>query len=144
MTLPWQPYREPVRATLLRTVGLALVLGAVLARSSGGPARFLLWTSIMLWPLLGGHFVELWFLNWLRPRLPGPRVAQATARVIVWFVSGAGLALCMYLTALAFAGHRTARWPAWWVGGLAFVGVELAVHLILQLRGRPNFYSGRG
>jgi hypothetical protein len=144
MTLEWQPHREPVRATLLRTVGLALVAGVVLSRWFGGAARFPMWTMLLLWPLLGGHWVELWYLNWLRPRLPSARVVQVAARAVVWFVGGAALALGMYLTGLAFAGGLPFRWLPWWVGGVAFVGAELVVHLLLQLRGRPSFYNGRG
>jgi len=30
------------------------------------------------------------------------------------------------------------------LGGLAFIGIELVTHLVLQLRGRPSFYDGRG
>lgn len=50
----------------------------------------------------------------------------------------------MHLTAKALAGFRPARWPAWWVGGGSFIAIELVVHLVLQLRGRPSFYNGRG
>ncbi len=98
----------------------------------------------MLWFSLGGHWVELWFLNWLRPRLSAARAVQVGARVGAWFVGGTGLAVGMALPALVLAGFRPAQWPAWWLGGLAFIGLELVVHLVLQLRGRPSFYSGRG
>ncbi|MDB5292193.1 MAG: hypothetical protein JWL69_3434, partial [Phycisphaerales bacterium] len=69
---------------------------------------------------------------------------QIAARVGVWFAGGVALAIGMRLTAMALAGFRPRHWPAWWVGGLAFVGIELVVHLVLQLRGRPSFYNGRG
>ena len=145
MTPQWQPYREPLRATLARTGVIALVLGALVVRwSGGGLARWPLATLLMLWPSFGGHWVELWFLNWLRPRLSSARAAQAGARVAVWFVAGCGLALGMSLTAMALAEFRPAQWPVWWIGGLAFIGVELVAHLVLQLRGRPSFYNGRG
>jgi hypothetical protein len=141
----WQPYREPLRTTLLRTGIIALVIGALLARGSGGGlARWPTATLLALWPALGGHCVELWFLNWLRPRLPITRAVQAGARVAAWFVGGTALAIGMALTATALAGFRPAHRPAWWLGGLAFIGIELVVHLVLQLRGRPSFYNGRG
>ena len=143
--LTWQPYREPLRVTLVRTGSMALVLGALLARSlGGGLARWPMSILLMLWPSFGGHWVELWFLNWLRPRLSVARAVQVAARVAVWFVGGTGLALGMGLTAMALAGFRPARWPAWWLGGLAFIGIELVVHLFFQVRGRPSFYNGRG
>jgi hypothetical protein len=149
MTPQWQPYREPLRVTLVRTGTIALVVGAVLARCwrGGGLARWPMATLLALWPALGGHWVELWFLNWLRPRLSDARAVQVAARIGVWFVGGTVPALGMWLSAMALGGFQPARWPAWWLGGLAgvaFIGIELVVHLVLQLRGRPNFYNGHG
>jgi len=143
--LQWQPHREPLHTTLARTVAIALVLGAIVVRwRGGGVARWPLATLLILWFSFGGHWVELWFLNWLRPRLSIARAAQVWARLAVWFVGGCILALGMDLTAMAFTGFRPAQWPAWWLGGLAFIALELVVHLVLQLRGQPSFYHGRG
>ena len=145
MTRRWQPYKEPIRATLMRTGTIALVGGALLARAwGGGLARWPIATLLALWPSFGGHWVELWFLNWLRPRLPDTRAAQMGARIGVWFVGGTGLALGMGLTAMMLSDVRPAQWPVWWVGGLAFIGIELVVQLVLQLRGHSSFYNGRG
>jgi len=144
MTSQWQPYREPLRITMLRTGIIASVVGAVLARLWGGVARWPMATLLALWPSFGGHWVEVWFLNWLRARLSIARGVQVAARVGVWFVGGAGLTIGMGLTAMALAGFRPAHWPAWWLGGLAFIGIELVMHLVLQLSGRPSFYNGRG
>ena len=145
MTSRWQPYSEPIRVTLTRTGTIALIAGAVLAWAwGGGLARWPIATLLALWPSFGGHWVELWFLNWLRPRLPDTRPAQMGARVGVWFVGGTGLAFGMGLTAMLLADIRPAQWPVWWAGGLAFIGIELVVQLVLQLRGHPSFYNGRG
>jgi hypothetical protein len=145
MTSPWQPYQEPLRTTLARTVTIALVVGLALALTWGrGLARWPLTTLLVLWPSFGGHWLELWYLNWLRPRLSRARAVQVGARVGVWFVGGVGFAVGMALTAMVLAGFGPARWPAWWIGGLAFIGVELVAQLALQLRGRPSFYNGRG
>jgi hypothetical protein len=143
MTSHWQLYREPLRTTLMRTGMIALIGGAVLAHWWGGLARWPMATLLLLWPSFGGHWVELWFLNWLRPRLPSARAVQVAARLATWFVGGIGLAIGVRLTAITLPGSRPIRWPAWWVGGLAFIGIELVVHLALQLRGRPRFYNGR-
>ena len=54
MTVQWQPYREPLRVTLVRTGTIALVLGALLARSlGGGLARWPMSILLMLWPAFG-------------------------------------------------------------------------------------------
>jgi len=140
----WQPYREPLRATLLRTGLIAIAVGAVVARFWGGPGRWPLATLLVLWPSFGGHWVELWFLNWLRPRLSAARGVQAAARVVVWFVGGILLAGGMCLTLILLTRVRPAWRADWWIGGLGFIGVELVAHLALQLRGRPSFYDGRG
>jgi len=97
----------------------------------------------MLWPSFGGHWVELWFLNWL-PRISAARAVQILARFAVWFGGGIVLAVGMALTARALGGYHPVRWPALWSGGIAFIGVELVAQLALQLRGRPSFYNGRG
>jgi hypothetical protein len=146
MTSLWTPYREPLRVTLMRTGTIALVVGAVLAQRSGGVARWPMATLLVLWPTLGGHFVEIWFLNWFRPRISNARAVQIATRVLVWFIGGTGLALGMALTAMALRGFRPAHaWAsAWRLGGLGFIAVELTAHLFLQLRGRPSFYNGRG
>lgn len=135
---------EPLSVTLARTIGIALVAGGVLAHWSGGLGRWPLASALVLWPSFGGHWLELWFLNWLRPRLPDTRRVQIAVRLAVWFIGGVALAVGMQLTAIAFTGRRQAPWAAWWIAGLAFIGVELVAHLALQLRGRPSFFNGRG
>lgn len=143
MTARWTPYREPIRVTLLRTGAIAVVIGALIARPWAAAARWPVATLLALWPALGGHFVELWFLNWLRPRISNARAVQVGARMLVWFVGGMLLALAMSLTARAIGAGAAVR-GAWWVWGLAFIGIEVLVHLVLLLWGRPSFFNGRG
>jgi hypothetical protein len=140
----WQPYREPLRVTILRTGMIAIIAGAVLAQFWGGLRRWPAATILLLWPAFGGHWVEIWFLNWLRPRLSKMRAVQVAARVAVWFVGGTLLAVGAGLTAMTLISYRAAHWAIWWLGGLIFAGIELTAHLMLQLRGRPSFYNGRG
>jgi hypothetical protein len=143
-TAPFQPYREPLRTTLLRTGLIAVAAGAVLAIAShGGVARWAAATLVALWPSFGGHWVELWFLNWLRPRLPFNRAAQIATRLLVWFAGGVILALGMYVTARAVIGPRSIHVGTLFIAGAAFIGIELIVHLVLQLSGRSSFYNGR-
>jgi hypothetical protein len=115
----------------------------VLARLCGGLGRWPIASLLGLWPSLGGHWLEVWFLNWLRPRLPAASTVQAPACVVVWFVGGTGLAIGMALTAMVL-GVRLAHCPPWWLPGAAFTGIELVAHLALQARGQPSFHNGRG
>jgi hypothetical protein len=145
METPWQPYREPLSATITRTVAIAVVAAAVVAFSTRGClARWPVLTLLFLWPSFGGHWVDVFFLNYLRPRLPPSRGVQVGARLLVWLIGGTLLIAGMVATAMAFP-HAP---PAWrqvlLFGGVAFIGIELLAHLVLQLRGRPSFYNGRG
>ena len=130
----WQLYQEPLRTTLRRTGALALIVGAVMARWFGGLAHWPAAVLLAFWISFGGHWVEVWFLYWLRPRLPAVRAIQIAARLAVWFIGGVGLAYGMRLTAMALALYHPARWPAWWFGGFAFIGIELVVHLVIRMR----------
>jgi hypothetical protein len=138
------PYREPLRTTLIRTVAIAAVVGAVVALQMGKPARWPFATLVMLWPSLGGHFVELFFLNYLRPRVPGGRAALIAIRVALWVGGGVALFAGARWTATALGGLPGVDRLAWWIGGVALVAIELVAHLILRLAGRPSFYDGRG
>jgi hypothetical protein len=143
----WQPHREPLRTTLVRTILIAVVAGTVLAAWSARSTRPIAWpvaVVLMLWLSFGGHWVELWYLNWLRPRLPAAPTVQRVARLGTWFLGGCGLGVGMMLTAHALGGMRLAEWPAWWIVGVVFIGLELVVHAVLQVRGRPSFFNGRG
>jgi hypothetical protein len=156
--LPFPPYHEPLRQTLARTITIALVIGAVLAQwPIAGPTsrsttpfltRWGVGTLLALWPSLGGHFVELFFLNHLRQRLPTTRATQAAARLATWFIAGALLTLAMKQTAATlFNASGIAAMPSqrlYLFGGLAFIAIELTAHLALHLRHRPNIYNGQG
>ncbi|MEP6571733.1 MAG: hypothetical protein ABJD11_03525 [Gemmatimonadota bacterium] len=142
MIAPWQPFSEPIRTTMTRTVSLALVVGAAVAWRFGRLALWPLATVLVLWFSFGGHWVELWFLNWLRPRLARERLAQVGARIAVWFLGGILLGLGVVSTMRLSQLMQGIARPAWWVAGVAFVALELIVHLAFLLRRRPNFYQG--
>ena len=96
-----------------------------------------------LWPAFGGHWIELWFLNWLRPRIAPGRYVQVLARLAMWSVGGIAIAMMMRVTAHALGGVDIA-WRTVWLGGVAFIAIELVVHAALAGRGLRSFYDGRG
>ncbi|MFN7924148.1 MAG: hypothetical protein U0Q16_28865 [Bryobacteraceae bacterium] len=144
MSPGWKPHREPIATVILRTFTLAAFLGAGAAAISGRWTRWPLAALLALWPSFGGHWLEMLFLNWLRPNLPAARPIQVVARVALWFVGGVAFLAAMRATATAFTGFPALGSLPWWAGGLGFIGVELAAHAGLALRGRPSFYDGLG
>lgn len=140
-----RPFVEPVLNTVVRNVAIALVGATAISASAGGWGRWAGAFLLMLWPTFGGHFLEIGFLNGLRPRLPARREVQVLARLGVWLVGGTLIALGMRVTAMAMTGGRGAGWlDRWWLGGPAFVVVELIAHAAMRARHRPSFYDGRG
>lgn len=136
-----QSYHEPLHLTLLRTGLIGLVLGLVVARVQRQPAAWPQWTAFALWFSFGGHWAEIFFLNWLRPRLASVRWAQVTGRLFTWLIGGTLLMVGARITVLSLSA-QSLRLPPWWLGGPVFVGLELLVHGLPALRGRPSFYDG--
>jgi hypothetical protein len=139
----WTKVREPLARTLARNITIAVVVGTVMAFRNRDPGLLVPLSVLALWFSLGGHYVEVLFLNGLRPRIARARPAQLSARLAVWFAGGAMLYLSMAITA-RFLPVRPPSLGSWWVGGLAFIGLELLVHALGALRGLPNFYDGGG
>jgi hypothetical protein len=143
MNSQWQPYHEPARTTAMRTLSIAAAIGVVVASLSHGRISWLAAFAIALWPSVAGHWVELWFLNWLRPRLPSTSAVQLFARIIVWLVAGALFAFLMTRTSALFTGSRAVIIPMW-IGAVGFVGVELLAHVGLHVRRLPSVYDQTG
>jgi hypothetical protein len=109
----WRSYQEPFVTTLARTGSIAVAVGALIAYRQGGLVDWPIATLLLLWPSLGGHWVELLFLNFPRPRLPVTRSVQIGVWILVWFIGGMGLAAGMKLTAVMLGEFRPWHWPAW-------------------------------
>src|SRR3954451_21809725 len=143
MTTQWQPHHEPLATTVMRNATIALVVGALVAWRSHNPAMWPVSTGLALWLTFGGHLLEVWYLNWLRPRLAPSRLGGVAARVIVWLVGGIALGVGVVWSMRL---SRLTQWmrPSWWMFGVIFIGVELIAHAALALRRRPSFYDGAG
>lgn len=136
--------REPIRATLLRTGTIAIVLGLIISlETHRSLSQWPFNTLLALWPALGGHFVELFFLNCLRPRLPTSRAAQILVRLITWYLGGLLLGAGVYATIVLLHGNVRMHAISWWMWSFVFIAIELIAHLVMQLRGVGSVYDGR-
>jgi hypothetical protein len=140
-SINWPRIEEPFHRTLARNVTIATVVAAVLTVLRHDFTWFLPVTALALWPSLGGHYVELAFVNGIRDRIPRGQFAQVLVRLLVWFVGGALLSCGMAVT---FLPVRALPYGLWLWGGLLFIGLELVVHALLAARCVDSFYNGRG
>ena len=143
ITKDWEHFREPLWQTLIRNVLIAVVVGTMLAIRRGNLSLIGPFTLLAMWFTLGGHYVEVAFLNNVRYRLPQTRGLQLLARLAFWFVGGCFLYLGMTATARLLSGEP-AHYPDLWIGGFLLIGIELVAHLLGLLRQKPNFYLGTG
>lgn len=149
------PHAEPLRATLTRTVLIAAAAASAVTagimRTQGQAGAPRLWTALFLgslWITFGGHWPELLFINRLRPLLSRSGAVRVPARILLWLFAGPVL---FAAGAATYAIVRNGHVPSaglltgallW--GGPMFVGVELVVHAVALVRGRPSFWNGRG
>jgi hypothetical protein len=136
------PFAEPWRVTAVRTVSLAVAIGAGIGLYQRQLVAGLLGTVVALWFTLGGHFLELLFRNQIGHH-SGSRPMRSVTRLGYWFVGGSVLYAGALATRALLVGRAAHPWP-WWVAGVGFVGVELVIHRLLRLRGQPSFYDGLG
>jgi hypothetical protein len=101
------------------------------------------------WITFGGHWLEIAFLNILRPRISHwPDFSLILLRLCVWVVGGALLFLAgiisrsLLLTGALPPGSQMLA--ALLLGGPAFIVVELVAHILLLRRGRPSFWNRLG
>ena len=142
-SINWPRIEEPFYRTLARNLAIAVVVATVFAFVRHDLSRFLPIVVLALWPSLGGHYIEVAFVNVLRDRIPQGDFAQAVSRLLVWFLGGVllycGMALSSRVLPLRPLPFGLCVW-----GGLLFVGLELAVHLLLAVRSLDSFYNRRG
>lgn len=144
-TLP-QPYREPLWKTLRRTLTIALCITTALTLllpREGSYRHYWATTYLaVLWFPLGGHYVELGYLNWARMVSAWVRQHRTLSRMLWWLIGGLPLGLGCWWTWGALGTRPSFDLPLWW-GMPFFVVAECVVHTVLNVRGYPSFWNGR-
>ena len=150
-------YRESVAATVIRTGGIAIIVATLVtvARLRHLPASSAEWYGWLVlvvfvgWFSFGGHWVELAYLNGIRPKIAHwSDPSLVFIRLGVWLIGGA----ILYLGAVASRSVMTAGelpgqadlFKVLLYGGPVFAVIELFPHTFLQLSGKPSFWNFRG
>lgn len=154
---------EPLLATLLRTVPIALLVGTIVTlRVKGMPHgadgwwEWLARVGAVMWISFGGHYVELFYLHRVLPRLIARRgsdglsgwLVRLVARCVVWAIGGAVLwtgGVSTYRLMVGAGLPSAGNLPAIALQGAAgLIVVELlGVHVILTIIGYPSLWMRR-
>jgi len=139
---------ESLSYTFIRTVITATIIAIILYSlhifPSAGETKvtiFEITWSIAFCILFVGHWLELLFINYIKFFLPKSILALYFLRISYWFLCAAPLVFLMNLIYTLFS-HKTGRLFNWWIFGLFYIGIQLFMHAIMQVRFKKSFYNG--
>ena len=139
---------EPIGQTLIRTVITTTIIAAIIywlhLFPSGGKSKLslfeMIW-SIVFCIVFGGHWLELLFINRIKFYLPNNILVLYLIRIGYWFLCAVPLFYIAGLVCNLF-NYQTGVLGKWWTFGIFYIGIQLVMHGIMQLRYKKSFYDG--
>lgn len=143
-----EKYTEPLLQTLVRTIITTTVIAAILTfahilpgHGLSKPALFgTIWLMVFC-IVFGGHWPELLFINFIKFILSQNLVLLYFVRVAYWFLSAIPLFMLANWAGSLLTPHGL-RPGNWWQFGFVYIGIELTMYAIMQLRWKKSFYNG--
>ncbi len=140
--------RESFIQTLIRTVVTTTIIAVILyclhIFPSGDKSKLTLFEmiwSIVFCIVFGGHWLELVFINQIKFALPKNILLLYFIRTGYWFLCSIPLFLIADFVNSLFS-QRTGQMGHWWAFGLVYIGIELFMHAMMQIRFKKSFYNG--
>ena len=87
------------------------------------------------------YSISLLFINVIKFRLPGNIYVLYIVRVCYWFVSSILLFLIANAIRALFVSNSR-QLGNWWSFGFLYIGVQLLMYAIMQIRLKKSFYNG--
>ncbi len=139
---------EPIIQTLIRTVITTTVIAAIIywvhLFPSDGKSKLslfeMIW-SIVFCIVFGGHWLEKLFINLIKFYLPQNVLVLYLIRIAYWFLSAVPLFYIAGLVSTLF-NYQAGLLGKWWAFGIFYIGIELVMNAIMQVRFRKSFYNG--
>lgn len=139
-----EPFLQTVIRTIITTTIIAIILVGLHLFPSGGLSKLTL--SAMIWLMVfcvvfGGHWLELMFINRIKFALPENIFVGYGVRIAYWYLYSIPLFFVMNLVENLFAYHA-GHLGSWAVFGFLYIGIQLFMHAIMQIRFKKSFYNG--
>ena len=135
---------QTLARTLITTTIIAVILFGLKVFPSGGNDKLnlfkMIWSAIFC-IVFGGHWLELLFINHIKFALPKNSTILCLTRIIYWFLSAIPLFFTANFSLHLFSYHIN-LFNKWWFFGVVYVGLELVMYAIMQLRLKKSFYNG--
>ncbi|WDF80075.1 hypothetical protein PQ469_08665 [Mucilaginibacter sp. KACC 22773] len=139
-----ESFVHTVIRTIITTTIIAAILYWVHVFPSGGKSKLVLFEmiwSVVFCIVFCGHWLELLFINRIKFYLPQNMLSLYFIRIVYWFLCAMPLFFAANLIADLFSA-RTVQMGRWWMFGFFYIGIQLLMHAIMQVRFKKSFYNG--
>ena len=88
-----------------------------------------------------GHWFELFFINVIKFQLPENIYVLYVTRICYWFASSI-LLFIIANTVRNWLDNKSGQLGSCWTFGFLYIGIQLVMYAIMQLRKKKCFYNG--
>jgi len=139
-----EPFIQTVIRTILTTTIIAVILYCLHVFPPGDKSKLMLFE--MIWLIVfcivfGGHWLELVFINRIKFALPKNILLLYCIRICYWFLCSIPLFFIADFIYNLFS-HNRGGLGHWYTFGFFYIGIELLMHAIMQIRLKKSFYNG--
>ena len=139
-----ESFLQTVNRTIFTTAIITFILYYFDTIPPDGKSKLIafgiIWTVIFC-IVFGGHWLELLFINFIKFGLPKSMLLLYFVRVCYWFLSSILLFLIAN-TVRNLLENKSGQLGNWWIFGLLYIGIQLVMYAIMQLRLKKSFYNG--
>jgi len=139
-----EPFIQTVIRTVVTTTIIAVILIWLHIFPSGEKSKLalfeMIWSAIFC-IVFGGHWLELLFINHIKFALPKSILLLYATRIAYWFLCSIPLFFMAEFVINLFS-DKTAHLGQWWRFGFFYIGIQLLMHAIMQIRFKKSFYNG--
>ena len=139
-----ESFIQTVIRTILTTTIIAIILFWLHLFPSGINSKVslfeMIW-SVVFCIVFGGHWLELLFINQIKFALPKNITLLYFTRFVYWFLCAIPLFFMAGLINNLFS-HKTETLGHWWAFGGFYIGIQLVMHAIMQIKTKKSFYNG--